>query len=206
MFVVGNPIFEVLQAYQDHIDRSTILSTLGLKEKGYFLVTLHRAENVDSENRLRGFLDTLERLGQEYRLPVICSLHPRTRSKMEKYGMPSEGGVIRYLTPLGFFDFVALEKQAFCVLSDSGTVQEECAIFGIPNVTLRDVTERPETMECGSNAIAGGSSESIRRLVQWVAGKPAHWNPPTEYLDANVSDKVVNLLLSYSISLSTVRW
>jgi UDP-N-acetylglucosamine 2-epimerase (non-hydrolysing) len=101
------------------------------------------------------------------------------------------------LEPLGFFDFVHLEKHAFCVLSDSGTVQEECCILRVPNVTLRDVTERPETLECGSNALAGDSPERIRSLVRHVTSTPPSWTAPPEYLVPNVSDTVMRIVLGH---------
>jgi UDP-N-acetylglucosamine 2-epimerase (non-hydrolysing) len=103
----------------------------------------------------------------------------------------------RFLTPLGLFDFVALERSARCVLRDSGTVQEECCIFHVPNVTLRDVTERPETLECGSNMLSGCEPEAILRCVEAVLAQGRAWQPPAEYLEADVSSKVVKIVLAY---------
>jgi UDP-N-acetylglucosamine 2-epimerase (non-hydrolysing) len=101
--------------------------------------------------------------------------------------------------PFGFFDFIKLEKSAFCLLSDSGTVQEEACIFGIPNVTIRDVTERPETVECGSNILSGADSQTILRLVKMVTGRRGGWQPPREYLAEGVADTVCRILLSYRL-------
>ena len=154
VYVIGNPIYEVMQANAAAIDNSPILARLGLNRRGYFLVTLHRAENVDLPDRLAGFARALQAIGERYRQPVIVSTHPRTRSRLPGEVMAGNG-LVRFLEPFGFVDFVALEKHARCVLTDSGTVQEECAILGIPTVTLRDVTERPETLECGSNMLTG---------------------------------------------------
>ena len=148
IFVTGNPIFEVIQTHSKPVAESKILETLMIQPGGYFLVTLHRAENVDGEQRLRQFAEALERLQQSYGIPVIVSTHPRTQNKLQAFGICVNNPQIRLLEPFGFFDFLALEQNAYCVLSDSGTVQEECAIFKVPNVTLRDVTERPETLEC----------------------------------------------------------
>src|SRR5205823_3303993 len=145
IFVTGNPIFEVLQAFEPKIESSTAMDRLGVAAGGYFLATLHRAENVDAAPRLAQLLDGLAAAGREYTLPVLVSLHPRTADKMKQFGISGAG--LRLLPPLGFFDFVKLEKHARAVLSDSGTVQEECAIYGVPNVTVRDVTERAETIE-----------------------------------------------------------
>lgn len=101
------------------------------------------------------------------------------------------------MEPFGFFDFITMEKKAFCVLSDSGTVQEECAIFGVPNVTIRDVTERPETLECGSGALSGADPELLPLLVKLTTGAAAPWVPPVEYVKPNVSDTVARILLGF---------
>ena len=115
--------------------------------------------------------------------------------------MSLENSQIRFMEPFGFFDFVSLEQQARCVLSDSGTVQEECSIFKVPNVTLRDVTERPETVECGSNILSGADPESILRCVEVVLAQPPSWSPPVEYLAENVSQTVLRILTSYRYEL-----
>jgi UDP-N-acetylglucosamine 2-epimerase (non-hydrolysing) len=199
VFVTGNPILEVLEHYGGQIGGSGVLGELELAARGYFLVTLHRAENVDGEARLRSLIASLQGLRREYGLPVVVSTHPRTRAVMERFGIdPRADGGIRFLPPFGLFDFVALEKNAFCVLSDSGTVQEECCILRIPNVTLRDVTERPETVECGSNILSGASPGSVLRCVRTVLDQEPRWTVPPEYLERNVSQTVVRLLLGYS--------
>lgn len=197
IFVTGNPILEVLEYYRDRIRASQVLQGLRLEENRYFLVTMHRAENVDLEPRLRSLTDALARLVQKYEIPVIVSTHPRTRSKMQTFGILSEGNGVVFNEPFGFFDFVHLEQRARCVISDSGTVQEECAIFGVANVTIRDVTERPETLECGSNILAGGDAETIVRCVQTLDHLAAAWIAPPEYLVRNVSDTVLKILLGY---------
>jgi UDP-N-acetylglucosamine 2-epimerase (non-hydrolysing) len=130
-------------------------------------------------------------------MPVIVSTHPRTRNKMQEFGVDVKNRKIRFMDPFGFFDFVHLERNAFCVLSDSGTVQEECSIFQVPNVTLRDVTERPETIECGSNILAGAGGESIARCVDLVLNRKGKWHAPPEYLVENVSETVLNILHGY---------
>lgn len=199
IFVTGNPIAECIERARAKIDESTVIEELGLGHRQYFLVTLHRAENVDNEDRLRTQLAGLSALAEKFGLPVLCSLHPRTRSKLERFGMNLADIGVRFLSPWGFADFVRLEKSAFCVLSDSGTVQEECAILGVPNVTLRDVTERPETVEAGSNALAGAESDRLTTLVQLVSSGEAAWEPPVEYTRMNVAETVVRILLSYRI-------
>jgi UDP-N-acetylglucosamine 2-epimerase (non-hydrolysing) len=195
IYVTGNPIWEVLTYYAARIAQSQALQTVGVACKGYFLVTLHRAENVDDEERLTKFITAFQRLYDEYGLPLICSLHPRTRSQLEKQNRNFAGTGIQVVEPLGLFDFVCLEQNAYCVLSDSGTVQEECCLYKIPNVTLRDVTERPETLESGSNLIAGCEPVAISRAVKTVLSQGWDWEPPLEYMVQNVSRKVVKILL-----------
>ena len=198
IYVTGNPIYEVLETYKEHIVNSQIHKSLKLEYNKYFLVTMHRAENVDHENRLRSLINSLKNIYKRYEMPIICSLHPRTKSKMEKFGITIIPQ-IQFLKPLGFFDFVCLEKHAFCVLSDSGTVQEECCILHVSNVTIRDVTERPETIECGSNILSGCEPEKVMNCVQSVLSSSKQWNPPYEYLERDVSEKVVKIIMSNSI-------
>ncbi len=197
IFVTGNPILEVLNSYSDQIENSQILSKLDIKKREYFLVTLHRAENVDVEHRLVSFVESFRKLYSEYQKPIICSVHPRTRSQLVRKSLSFDTEGIMAIEPVGLFDFIKLEKNAFCVLSDSGTVQEECAIFNIPNVTLRDVTERPETIEVGSNLISGCRSEAVLQGVKSVLSQSFDWDPPWEYETKNVSRTVIKILMSY---------
>ena len=195
IYVIGNPIFEVLQAHQDRIAASDILRRLGLESGRYFLLTAHRQENVDVEARLRALIRAAQRMVEEYDLPMICSVHPRTHQRIEEFGLQTHGAGLRLYPPFGFFDFVHLEQHARCVLTDSGTVQEECCIFGVPTVTTRDTTERPETLECGSNTLSGVEPEVISRCVKMALAGASTWNPPAEYLVAHVSQTVASILL-----------
>jgi len=195
IYVTGNPIREVLDHYSSQIDKSSALKNLNVEAKKYFLITLHRAENVDVPKRLSSFLDAFNLLYKEYSLPLICSLHPRTRSQLLKQGKDMQKIRVITVDPLGLFDFVHLEKNALCVLTDSGTVQEECCLFRVPTVTLRDVTERPETIEVGSNMLSGSSPNSILSCVKTVLNHSSNWNPPPEYLVKNVSNTIVKVLL-----------
>jgi len=197
IFVTGNPIFEVIQHYETKIRQSRVLETLQLKKKAFFLVTMHRAENVDVEARLRAFIATFDLLQREYGMPVIVSTHPRTRLRMEALGIAPQNAEVRFMEPFGFFDFVTMEREAFCVLSDSGTVQEECAIFGVPNVTLRDVTERPETLECGSGLLSGAEPGLIPILVKLATQASQPWAPPAEYVKTNVSETVARIVMGF---------
>ena len=198
IFVTGNPILEVIRHCEPHISRSDVLRQLGLEPLRYVLVTMHREENVDVEKRLRSVFEGLELLQKEYGNPIICSVHPRTRNRMQRYDVVGASDRIRLHEPFGFFDFVALERNAFCVLSDSGTVQEECSILRVPNVTIRDVTERPETLECGSNILSGVASEMILQSVRVVLAQRSEWTTPREYLEEHVSDTVVRIVLGYT--------
>ena len=195
--VIGNPIFEVIEHYAGEIENSRILDKLKLKPQKYFLVTAHRAENVDDKERLGNLLKALDRINKKYALPVICSLHPRTKNKMEQFGLKLTNRDVRFMEPFGFFDFIALEKKARSVITDSGTVQEECCIFKVPNITVRDNTERPETLDCGSNILAGVSLSLILKALEIALDEEREWEPPPEYLARNVSSKVVKILLGY---------
>lgn len=198
IFVTGNPIYEVLQAYAAGIDGSDVLGRLNVEPGGYLLVTLHRAENVDIAPRLDSFLTGLSRVADELDKPMIVSVHPRTADKLARFGLAPGSDRVRMMPPLGFFDFVKLEKNATCVLSDSGTVQEECAIFHVPNVTLRDVTERPETVECGSNILSGADADRIAAAVRIALGTSSQWIAPPEYLAPDVSRTVAKIVLGYT--------
>ncbi|HPM27994.1 MAG TPA: UDP-N-acetylglucosamine 2-epimerase (non-hydrolyzing) [bacterium] len=198
IYVTGNPIKEVLDNFHEGISASKIIKKLKLESKKYFLATLHRQENVDSPERLKAFVKAYNKLVLTYKIPLIWSVHPRTRNQLKKNNIKLASKV-RSIEPLGLFDFVNLEKNAYCVLSDSGTVQEECAIFGVANVTTRDTTERPETIEAGSNFLSGCSTSTILAGVKLATSQKNHWQAPREYLAENVSDTVVRILLSYQL-------
>ena len=198
IYVTGNPINEVLKNFDGPISKSKILKQLPAKPFEYFLVTLHRAENVDLPDRLGKIFDAFEQIGEQFEKQVLVSVHPRTREKLKQFGISPDARRIQLLDPLGFFDFVHLEKNSLAVLTDSGTVQEECSIFGIPNITLRDVTERPETIECGSNILSGAEPETIVQTVKLALSQPASWKPPREYLVDNVAQTVSKIILGYT--------
>ena len=197
IYVTGNPINEVIQHYDAQIRQSDVFERLDLESGKYFLVTMHRAENVDIESRLRSLAGSLDRLQEEYAVPVIVSTHPRTRLRMQSFGIGGDNQRVRFLAPLGFFDFITLERGAMCVLTDSGTVQEECAIFQIPNVTIRDVTERPETLECGSNMLSGADLDMITLCVRVQLARHGQASPPAGYVANNVSETVINILMGF---------
>lgn len=194
IYVTGNPIKEVLDFYKEKIDNSRIMEKLDIDKGKYFVVTIHREENVDQPERFSCFIDSFRRLYDKYGIPVIVSLHPRTRSQLHKQEKVMPDGV-QAIAPLGLIDFVHLEKNAKCVLTDSGTVQEECCIFGVPNVTIRDVTERPETIEVGSNMLSGAQPDIILSCVKAVLNQSCDWTPPHEYLTGDVSGTVTKIML-----------
>lgn len=195
IYVTGNPIFEVIEHFRSRIDASGVQDKLGVKAKGYVLVTIHRAENVDIPSRLAGMVDAFAAIQAEYKVPVIVSTHPRTRKRLEEFGLAEKARACTFVDPFGFFDFVNLELNALCVLSDSGTVQEECAIFGIPNVILRDSTERPEAVECGSMVLSGLSGARMIEATRMVLALERAWTPPPEYVVRDVSSKIAKIVL-----------
>ena len=198
IFVTGNPIKEVLETFSGKIEASDALQKYDVKAFEYFLVTLHRAENVDTEDRLVKIFRGFERVVEKFGKKMLVSVHPRTAEKLVKFSFKPESDKIKLLRPLGFFDFVKLEKNALAVLTDSGTVQEECAIFGVPNITVRDVTERPETIECGSNIISGAETDSILRATEIAISQPANWTAPKEYTAENVAQTVSKIVLGHT--------
>jgi UDP-N-acetylglucosamine 2-epimerase (non-hydrolysing) len=193
IFVTGNPIKEVLDFYAPQIDAADPFARFDVKPGHYLLVTAHRAETTDDPERLASLVAALQDAVEKYRMPALASLHPRTADKMRAFGIAE--GAVTFVPPMGLFDFVRLEKEAFCVLSDSGTVQEECCILGVPTVTMRDVTERPETVECGSNLLAGVEAARILPAIDLAVRSAGTWTPPAEYLVGDVSDIVARIVL-----------
>lgn len=192
ILVTGNPIYEVMQAVRERLSDKAF-KELNLEPRKYILVTAHRQENVDNPRRLFEIIKTCAALKLNYRVPVIFSRHPRTKKRMEGFN----GNGLTYHEPFGFLDFLTLEQNALCVLTDSGTVQEECCIYKVPCVTIRNNTERPETLECGGNILSGVDQDDIIRAVKVVLSQQADWQPPAEYLAPNVSDKIVRIVAGY---------
>ncbi|MGM7700950.1 non-hydrolyzing UDP-N-acetylglucosamine 2-epimerase [Pseudalkalibacillus sp. Hm43] len=195
ILLFGNPIYEVLTHYDEKINQSSILSKLQIQPGEYFLVTTHRAENVDNPLHLTEIFEGLNKVAEKYQKPVICSIHPRTKSRLENQTGIKHHPLVRFFEPFGFFDFVHLEKHATCVLTDSGTVQEECCIFQVPTVTIRKSTERPETVDCGSNVISGVNRQRILDAVSVMVNQTKGWECPDGYLEKAVSQKVVQFIL-----------
>jgi UDP-N-acetylglucosamine 2-epimerase (non-hydrolysing) len=207
IYTTGNPIKQVLDHFADRIDSSKVLAKLQLSPGEYCLATMHRAENVDKPERLKALVDALANVASHFGFPIVCSVHPRTAARIKLFGVSTTRDGLRLLEPMSLFDFVSLEKSAFCCLSDSGTVQEETCIFGVPNVTIREVTERPETVECGSNFIAGTDPDAILRAVTLVTSRRSRWTPPPEYLAQGVAEACCRIVLNFRIpDRSEVEW
>lgn len=197
IFVIGNPIFEVLQHHASAVDASEILSRLDLREKGYLAATLHRSENVDAPERLAELLRGIERCAEAAGVVAVVSTHPHTADRVERAAIDVDEGLVRMLPPLGFCDFVRLERHALAVLSDSGTVQEECSILRVPNVIIRDVTERAETIEVGGSVLGGTRPADMVMALRVALAGSLDWSPPAEYLVPNVSSTVAKIVLGF---------
>ena len=188
IFVTGNPIREVLDYYNDAIQHSTILEKLTLDPCQYIVATAHRAENVDNTERLSNILEAFEIISQD--LPIVFSCHPKTQQRIT--GQLGNGIIVS--KPMGFFDWVNLERNSRLAISDSGTVQEEMCLFQKPTITIRATTERPETVMCGSNIVTGLEVDNIVSGYQ-QALTLSSWAVPEEYTRSNVSDVVVNIIM-----------
>jgi UDP-N-acetyl-L-fucosamine synthase len=194
--VTGSPMKEVLELQADKVKKSMILSTLDIQKNNYFLVSSHREENVSNPVELKKLVNTLNGLATEYKLPVIVSTHPRTKKELEKLNLKLNPN-IRLIKPFGYSDYLRLQRDAKCVLSDSGTISEEAAILGFPAVNIRYSQERPEAFEKGILPLVGLDFESVRRGIDWVLSRSTSPQIPEDYQSTDFSDRVINTLLSY---------
>ncbi len=201
IYLTGSPMREVIEHYRPRIDASDVLERVGLVPRGYFIVSLHREENVDRADRLGELVGTLSALAEHYDMPVVVSTHPRTRKRMDQTGLVSDGRV-RFMKPFGFHDYNRLQMDAFCAVSDSGTIAEEASILGFPAITPRDSIERPEALDAGSIIITGLAKEAILRGVDLAtrlfAEREAQGRAhpvPSDYCIRNTSERAVNLIL-----------
>ena len=195
--VTGNPILEVMERHRAAIDASDVVARSGLAPGGYVLMTAHRQENVDVPARLASIAETAVAVATGHRRPVLWSVHPRTADRLRSRPDVAQrlaDADVRLVAPFGFHDFVRLERDAWCALTDSGTVQEECCLLGTPTVTIRDSTERPETVACGSNVVTGVEVDAVLAAVTAMVDRRGGWTPPPEYLATDVSAVVATLL------------
>ena len=201
----GSAMKEVLLHYQEAIKSSNILEQLKIGPKEYFVVSAHREENVDSDTKLTQLLESLKRLTTEFGKKVIVSTHPRTRKRLEAIGVQSDVNV-SFLKPFGFFDYICLQQNAFCVLSDSGTITEESSILGFPAVTLRQAHERPEGMDVGTLIMSDLDQESVISSVKATVTRSQSATIVPDYDCTDVAQKVLNIILSYTSYVNRTVW
>ena len=198
IYLTGSPMREVLEYYKPKIDNSDILLSLGLQQNNYFVVSTHREENVDNPENLKKILIVLNELANTYSLPVIVSTHPRTRKRIEQLGQNVLDEKIQFLKPFGFLDYVHLQQNALCTLSDSGTISEESSILGFPAISLRQSMERPEAQDTGSIILTGFNPDIILNSISMVISEKAErksFSIPADYQINDTSWRVVKLII-----------
>lgn len=198
VYLTGSPMFEVLSHYREAIENSAVLDEMKLKAGKYILASLHREENVDSKDNLIALMQALQTIGNNFDMPVIVSTHPRTRNRLQSLGLTEVKGKVSYMKPFGFLDYNKLQQHSFCTLSDSGTISEESSILKFPAVTVRNSMERPEALDTGSIVLTGLDADVIQESITvvtelWKDGVVP--DAPAEYKIANVSQRVVNLIV-----------
>ena len=208
IFVTGSPMREVLDKYHDKIEASDVLTQLGLKEKEYILVSAHREENIDLEENFLSLMNALNDVAQAYQMPVIYSTHPRSKKFIEKRNFQFHP-LVKSMEPFGFFDYNKLQKNAFCVLSDSGTLSEESAMCRFPGVLIRTSTERPEALDMGSVVLGGIDTETIEQAIELAVSISKNgdlFELNADYCQKNVSLKVVKTIQSYTDIVNRTVW
>ena len=208
MFVTGSPMPEVLAEHREKIEQSDVLSRLNLSSKKYFLLSAHREENIDNEENFLSLMSSVNMLAEKYQLPIIYSCHPRSKKHIEARGFKFHD-LVRPLQPFGFLDYNHLQKHAYCVISDSGTLSEESAILGFPAVLVRTSTERPEVLDKGTIVIGGIKGRDVAQAVELSVSM--HENHEAvemaeDYHDLNVSAKVVKVIQSYAKIVGMTTW
>ncbi len=205
----GSPMFEVLAAHEKEIDASKALDELGVTPGNYSIASFHREENISDEKHFMGIMDALVAITKEYNKPIFVSTHPRTRKVLEEKGIKLPDS-IHFLKPFGFLDYVKLQKNAFCVLSDSGTISEESSILNFPAVNLREAHERPESMDEANVILTGLNTERILQAVALTVsyryGKERDFRIPEDYTMPNVSKKAVKVILGYTDYVNRRVW
>ena len=208
IFVTGSPMREVLDKYHDKIEASDVLTQLGLKEKEYILVSAHREENIDLEENFLSLMNALNDVAEVYQMPVIYSTHPRSKKFIEKRNFQFHP-LVKSMEPFGFFDYNKLQKNAFCVLSDSGTLSEESAMCRFPGVLIRTSTERPEALDMGSVVLGGIDTETIEQAIELAVSISKNgdlFELNADYCQKNVSLKVVKTIQSYTDIVNRTVW
>ena len=201
IYLTGSPLYEVLKHYENQINQSKILKKLSLEPGGYFLVSVHREENVDHSASLRRVVDILNAVARKYGKPVIVSTHPRTSKRLDSLKGLEADDSVRFLKPFGYFDYVHLQKNAACTISDSGTISEESTILGFPAVNMRESTERPEAIDAGTITLSGLEKETVLDAVEVALNASSSQVPvqiPHEYRVEDASWRVLKIILGTS--------
>jgi UDP-N-acetylglucosamine 2-epimerase (non-hydrolysing) len=207
VFVTGSPLFEVLEKHKQSIEESRVLDALKLEKGKYFVVSAHREENVDLGDNFIQLVESLNAVASIYKLPIIFSTHPRTKKQIELRGVKFHE-LIQNLPPFGFFDYVNLQKNAFCVLSDSGTISEESAMMAFPAISIRTSTERPEAIDAGTIVLGGISKHEVLNAIEVCIScfNPSDQTLPLEYLVKDVSKRIVRIIQSYTRIVDREIW
>lgn len=208
IFVTGSPMKEVLDAHRERIEKSTVLERLNLKKDKYILLSAHREENLDNEGNFLSLMNGINNIAERYNLPIVYSTHPRSRKMIEARNFVLHP-LVRSLQPFGFLDYNKLQMNAFCALSDSGTLSEESAMLGFPAVLIRTSTERPEVLDRGTIIIGGITGKEVEQAIELA--RTMHENGdrgalPPDYTDSDVSGKVVRIIQSYTKIINRVVW
>ena len=210
IFKIGSPMKEVLNKNIDKIKSSKILEIENLKPKEYFLISLHREENVDSETNLKNLLDSINQISIEYKFPIIISTHPRTRKMLQNVNFNFDNNIVRFSKPFGFHDYNHLQMNAFCVISDSGTITEETSILNLTSITIREAHERPEGMDEGTLIMTGLKKHNILESIKIVTDQNIKNNKLNsligDYEVESVSRKVVRIICSYVDYVNRTVW
>ena len=207
VFVTGSPLFEVLSTFNNEIKSSKIVDKLGLIKNKYFVVSSHREENIDLGNNFFTLVESINNVAEKYNYPIIFSTHPRTKIKIENNNIKFNS-LVSILPPLGFFDYVSLQKNSFCVLSDSGTISEESAMMGFPAISIRTSTERPEAIDSGTILLGGIKTNEILNSIELSIStfNTNNITLPPEYQINDVSSRVIRVIQSYTSIINQVIW
>lgn len=208
IFVTGSPMREVLRNHYEAIETSNVLRTLNLATRRYILVSAHREENIDNEDNFMSLMNSINSIAEKYQMPVIYSTHPRSKKFIEKRNFKFHA-LVKSMKPFGFMDYNKLQKNAFCVLSDSGTLSEESAILNFPGVLIRTSTERPEVLDKGTVVIGGISSTTMEQSLELAVSMYENHEEVViaeDYVDTNVSVKVVKIIQSYYDIVNKTIW
>ncbi|MVN21001.1 non-hydrolyzing UDP-N-acetylglucosamine 2-epimerase [Mucilaginibacter arboris] len=206
VFVIGSPLKEVLIKYTNNIQNSCVLEKMGLQDGKYIVVSAHREENLDLKDNFNILVDALNAVAETYKMPIIFSTHPRTQKKIKEKEIKFHR-LIKNILPLGFFDYVMLQKQSYIVLSDSGTISEESAMMNFPAISIRTSTERPEAIDTGSIVLGGINKGQILQSINLVKGTQLEKiELPIEYTVQNTSNRIVRIIQSYTSIINKVTW